>query len=898
MLKKWLIDGGNPKPTGYRSFTDINGLAATSTIKVKGSASGKFYQMHLDIPGYGSYSPTAASRALLSNTYESIKVTNMPRAVYFTLPDATTGTITVAGSVTDGAAVANAWVWIGNPSSNFFTGAESGSNGTFSLTVPKLASGNYKLGADKPNYLSPQPTSISGTASSTANTITLTAVGATTISGRVYVDTDLSGTYSTSTEALPNTWVWAEETTNGAMAYSAADATGIYSLAVSNGLWKVSAGANGYKDGSYRVANTKTNITVTGGISQSGINIALTSDSNWTMNIKSKSITPASGGTVDDTASDGTGVKITAPPYALGDDSNSGNLTIQETAAVTETTSAEPLGGLGKTVSATDSNNTAINTLGEGVYLDIELVYYKADIAAMNIIDYSKLKNLTASYWDNSLNNWINLSSVVRNAYYKSAVSDTEWTQAADSATQTGYEVFIDALTAGTSYYDYKLVLTGKTNHLTVFSATQPQDSLFPASPTGLAQSSGSGTSVALSWTAVTTNLNTTPITDLLGYEVYRSTDGSTYAQINTSDISGTTYSDSAASSWTSYYYKVTAADDGGNETALASSTALQVCSNKTVSNGTVGANCAITCNSGYTQSGNSCASSSSGGNSSGLSASNCTTATYNVWQGICTDGWEYRNILSQSPTGCVLTSAQEDSRKRACGSEIKTTLPEIINETKAKIEEVADKTAQITEEFAQKIITIATEAADIIKANVNALLGKLGFKRDLAKEQVSVKKYVSDLIKDASGLSKDNVNAINNFIAYGTKTTIFLGEGERAGVVNSYKSAFGKLPKSEEEWNDAIKIANGRWPSEKNDLSEANATASFKKTYLREPNRSNPHDDAAVIVMAYGLRPSDRNLNSEKTAIKTFKAIYGYNPSTASAWDIVRAIAYSGATR
>jgi len=45
-------------------------------------------------------------------------------------------------------------------------------------------------------------------------------------------------------------------------------------------------------------------------------------------------------------------------------------------------------------------------------------------------------------------------------------------------------------------------------------------------------------------------------------------------------------------------------------------------------------------------------------------------------------------------------------------------------------------------------------------------------------------------------------------------------------------------------------------------------------------------------------LRPSDRNLNSEKTAIKTFKAIYGYNPSTASAWDIVRAIAYSGATR
>ena len=44
--------------------------------------------------------------------------------------------------------------------------------------------------------------------------------------------------------------------------------------------------------------------------------------------------------------------------------------------------------------------------------------------------------------------------------------------------------------------------------------------------------------------------------------------------------------------------------------------------------------------------------------------------------------------------------------------------------------------------------------------------------------------------------------------------------------------------------------------------------------------------------------QPADRNLNSERAAIKIFKGIYGYNPSTATAWDIVRAIAYSGATR
>lgn len=853
-VEEVTYDGGSPKPTGYRSFTDINGLAATSTIKVKGSTAGKFYQMHLDIPGYGSYSPDAASRALLSNTYESIKVAAAGRAVYFTLPNQTTGTITVAGTVTDGAAVANAWVWISNPSSNFFTGAESGSNGSFSLTVPKLNSGSYKLGADKPDYLSPQPAAISGTASSTSNTITLTAVGAITISGRIYTDTDLSGTYSTSTEAIANAWVWAEETTTGAMTYDAADATGIYSLPVSNGSWKVSAGANRYKDGTYRVNNTKTNVTVTGGTPQTNINIALTSDSNTTLSAKSKSITPSSGGTVDDTATDGTGVKIFAPPYALGDDANSGNLTIQETAAVTETTSAEPLGGLGKTISAADSNGNAINTLGEGVYLDIELVYYKADIDAMDVVDYSKLKNLTASYWDNSLNNWINLSSVVRNAYYKSASTATEWTQVADSATQTGYEVFIDALAAGTTYYDYKLVLTGKTNHLTVFSATQPQDSLYPASPTGLSQSSGSGTSIALSWSAVTTNLDSTAITDLLGYEIYRSTDGSTYTQLNTTDISGTTYTDSAAA-WTSYYYKVTAADDGGNETALASSTALQVCSNKTVSNGTVAANCVITCNSGYILSGNSC-------NSSG---------------GAVIPGGGGSAQQQQQATTTIIQRTQE-----------------IITETKKAVEKVAES-ARV---FADKITTIASEAAEVIKANINALLNKFGFKRDLAKEDVAIKKYVKSLIKGATNLTKENKDALSNFIAYGTPTTKWLGESERAGVVNSYKSAFGKFPKTETEWNDAIKIANGRWPSEINKKSEANAETAFKKIYLRKPDKKNPNDNAAVTVMAYGLRPANRNLASEKAAIKTFNHIYGYNPKSAVAWDIVRAIAYSGAKR
>ncbi len=231
-------------------------------------------------------------------------------------------------------------------------------------------------------------------------------------------------------------------------------------------------------------------------------------------------------------------------------------------------------------------------------------------------------------------------------------------------------------------------------------------------------------------------------------------------------------------------------------------------------------------------------------------------------------------------------------------GAKDKTTLPEIIEETKKKIAEIVNKDSMTAQELAEEIITIAYDAAEIVKANINALLGKLGFKRDLAKEQVSVKKYVKNLIKDAAGLPEQSQHALTNFIAYGTETTLGLGEGERAGVINSFKSAFENLPTTEEDWNDVIKIANGRWPDKQSEKAEERANINFRAVYLREPDRSNPHDDAAITVMAYGLRPANRNLNSEKAAIRIFKDIYGYNPEKAAAWDVARAIAYSGATR
>ncbi len=188
-------------------------------------------------------------------------------------------------------------------------------------------------------------------------------------------------------------------------------------------------------------------------------------------------------------------------------------------------------------------------------------------------------------------------------------------------------------------------------------------------------------------------------------------------------------------------------------------------------------------------------------------------------------------------------------------------------------------------------------DAEIVVSGDVNQVTAEMGVARDTETEATYNETIVEKIVAGA-GITAAVRNTINNFVAYGTKSTKVLGAGERAGVVNSFQSAFNKLPTTTADWNDVMKIANGRWPDQRSEQAESDATATFKKIYLRDPDRTYPHDDAAVTVMAYGLRPADRNLNSERAAIGIFKDIYGYNPTSATDWDAVRAIAYSGAIR
>jgi len=148
----------------------------------------------------------------------------------------------------------------------------------------------------------------------------------------------------------------------------------------------------------------------------------------------------------------------------------------------------------------------------------------------------------------------------------------------------------------------------------------------------------------------------------------------------------------------------------------------------------------------------------------------------------------------------------------------------------------------------------IISDGQAVVGGDVNRILGLMGAVRNLGEEEKNASGLVNKII--SAGNPSDQVrNAIINFVTYGTPSAKDLGAGERAGVVNSFQSAFGRLPANADDWRDCMAIANGRWPNQLNSAAEEKSYDIFQKIYLRAPNRQNARDDAAVTV--YHLRPA-----------------------------------------
>ena len=127
---------------------------------------------------------------------------------------------------------------------------------------------------------------------------------------------------------------------------------------------------------------------------------------------------------------------------------------------------------------------------------------------------------------------------------------------------------------------------------------------------------------------------------------------------------------------------------------------------------------------------------------------------------------------------------------------------------------------------------------------------------------------------------------AATNFITYGTKSTDKLGIGERAGVLRSYQYAFGKLPQTVADWQDAVNIATNQLPIKRNSRVEQEAQTVARKIYGKLDNQ-------VVMFIAYGLRPEVRDIKKEHTGLKRFGKIFGKMPSSVFDWNVFREIVY-----
>lgn len=152
---------------------------------------------------------------------------------------------------------------------------------------------------------------------------------------------------------------------------------------------------------------------------------------------------------------------------------------------------------------------------------------------------------------------------------YRSTSSFSDIAQATKLNNQLVTETsYTDAsVSRGTTYY-YRLTAVdneGNESDLSEQVSATPQDVSPPAPPTDLS-ASVSGEQVDLGWSANSES-------DVAGYNVYRSTvsfDATGSAtKLNSSLITGTSYTDSDTELGTTYYYRVTAVDSDRNESGL-----------------------------------------------------------------------------------------------------------------------------------------------------------------------------------------------------------------------------------------------------------------------------------------------------------------------------------------
>ena len=435
---------------------------------------------------------------------------------------------TISGQLTDGtAAVQGAYVEVADPTTGAMIGTTTDSSGNYSISIPD---GTYQVTAYNPGLvLEASSVTVAGSGE------TKNMVGSTTDQKITGTITDPSGS------AVPYAFVKGTKEGGGTVAVQA-DANGEYELYVEDGTWNVDAAGHGYAD------KGLTEIVVSGS-DVSSTNIAFTAEITGLADPVTQSLTPSKGGTVRDTGTGGSGAAVTIPGNALSTSTQAGSVVVKETNNAVDTGTTDAIGNAFE-VTATDNGGNLL-TSGFSENVMVEQTWSVTDLTTEGYDTLAEVEDVTISYFGSS-NQWVPETTVTT---YLDASGDVVASPAADLSNVTNVK------------------FATSVDHFTVFSITAPSDGVAPSAPTNISTLVGNN-EITVTWDAVTTNTDLTAITDLNGYEIYRDTSstGAFTTQLNSSDITTTSYSDTTVSIGTTYYYKVTAADTGGVESAKSAS--------------------------------------------------------------------------------------------------------------------------------------------------------------------------------------------------------------------------------------------------------------------------------------------------------------------------------------
>ena len=323
----------------------------------------------------------------------------------------------------------------------------------------------------------------------------------------------ISGTVQYNSTALQNVMIWAENG-QGGWSGTVSEADGSFVLNVSPGDWKIDAVAEGYQ------LSSPLRVTVpASGLSGLTINLEQV---DFDPERKEQSLKPTEGGVIQ--TSD---TKIEVPSGALGSGSTDVAVRVQKTMKAPQGNGVKVISSKAKEISAYyssgDNEGRSITILNDSANIEIKMT--KAELVEGGISSLSQAQNIKISYYDSTVGNWVEIPTAVT-----LTPSDASWST-------------LESIT-----------LKGGTSHFSTFAPTVSVEGA-PSVPTGLTAVAGDS-QVTLSWDSVS---------GAARYYIYRQS-GSQYPYLG--QTTNTSYTDTGLTNGTTYYYKVSAVNEDGQESA------------------------------------------------------------------------------------------------------------------------------------------------------------------------------------------------------------------------------------------------------------------------------------------------------------------------------------------